>query len=320
MVSDSTFVEREGVNTFATLANRARCLWRETPMHDVGVDGHVEYVTPAGAATGRNIAVQIKSGSSYTNVTNGRITYSPSDKHREYWSSYPLPVILAIYAPTIGSMHWIDVRKAIRLNRASPVKLPLSPVLTPDNFLELFRSGGPLPTEPLPPRGICEEMLSKSSGIRSQISYFDLFVNGLTETGRALYFGMDLYCGILAHKTGYPDVESGDHSFIDDYIEFLIAHNIVVFNYEWFDEAAERWRMTGKFLGRLTIRGEQLLSYIRKLQSSWSKWNRGMYASVTQERFVRILFEEDAQSRFRLIEEYKQDFNALADAADNAAP
>jgi Domain of unknown function (DUF4365) len=54
--------ERLGVNAVAEAIARLGLIWRETPMADVGIDGQIEYVNKEGYATGRMIAVQIKSG------------------------------------------------------------------------------------------------------------------------------------------------------------------------------------------------------------------------------------------------------------------
>jgi hypothetical protein len=42
--------------------------FREQPKHDFGIDAHIETSDANGKGTGRNIAVQIKSGLSYINV------------------------------------------------------------------------------------------------------------------------------------------------------------------------------------------------------------------------------------------------------------
>lgn len=57
--------ERLGVNAVAEAIAKIGQIWRETPMADVGIDGQIEYVSPEGFATGRMIAVQIKSGPSF---------------------------------------------------------------------------------------------------------------------------------------------------------------------------------------------------------------------------------------------------------------
>jgi len=84
-LTDQDFVEREGVNRVAVIVNRARCIWRETFQRDIGIDGHVEYVTPDGLAPGRLVAVQVKSGASrFAHATDHDVPFSPEEKHRRY--------------------------------------------------------------------------------------------------------------------------------------------------------------------------------------------------------------------------------------------
>ena len=64
--------ERLGVNAVAEAMAKVGQIWRETPMADVGIDGQIEYVSPEGFATGRMIAVQIKSGPSFFKENEGK--------------------------------------------------------------------------------------------------------------------------------------------------------------------------------------------------------------------------------------------------------
>ena len=57
--------ERNGILAFSMEVNKLGLIWRETPMVDVGIDGQIELVDDDGNATGRILAVQIKSGASY---------------------------------------------------------------------------------------------------------------------------------------------------------------------------------------------------------------------------------------------------------------
>jgi hypothetical protein len=89
-VPATSFTERSGINAVASIVNDVRCIWRETPLRDVGIDGQVEYVTPAGAATGRLVLVQVKSGASYfESATAESVPFSPKPKHRGYWEGAP---------------------------------------------------------------------------------------------------------------------------------------------------------------------------------------------------------------------------------------
>ncbi|MBV9762230.1 MAG: DUF4365 domain-containing protein [Acidobacteriaceae bacterium] len=90
-------------------------IWRENMIKDVGIDGQIEYVTAAGNATGRLVAVQVKSGSSYfRHDDGGHWTFYPDQKHLLYWERFPIPVILVLHDPATGQLAWTDVRQELR--------------------------------------------------------------------------------------------------------------------------------------------------------------------------------------------------------------
>ncbi|MGN9811131.1 DUF4365 domain-containing protein [Micromonospora sp. BQ11] len=309
-------MEREGVLAFAALANRTRCLWRETPMRDVGIDGHVEYVDPDGNATGRTVAVQIKSGTSYMRTNSSTLQYYCSAKHKEYWSNYPLPVILIIFDPESRNIYWADARREISLERADPIRIPLHRKLTERTFLGIFSSDGPLPASGIPPADLCRRMLNEKSPSTDHVSFFDLFVNGLTEGGYALYFGMEVYVELLEYNLPVYGIGPSDHLFLRRYIELMIALDLARLDYAWFDEVGERLNLTGQVLGKLTSRGRELVRYLHSLEDRWEVWSPDLLISVAQERFVRMDFGWGASRRLELIEKFKEDFSRLTEAGE----
>lgn len=70
--------ERLGIAAVQRYAAHRQQIWRETGTGDVGIDGNLEFVNTDGFATGRIVAVQVKSGRSYFGNT------SPIG-----WKSYP---------------------------------------------------------------------------------------------------------------------------------------------------------------------------------------------------------------------------------------
>jgi len=82
------------------------------PVHqetDVGIDGHIELVD-SGTASGRLVAVQIKSGDSYLVEKEDQFRVPVDEKHLSYWKSYMVPVILVCYSPTKSLAAWTSVR------------------------------------------------------------------------------------------------------------------------------------------------------------------------------------------------------------------
>ena len=65
--TSNNFQERIGVYKVGLKITELGLIFRETPNSDVGIDGQIEYVNSRGEATGKIIAVQIKSGDSYLN-------------------------------------------------------------------------------------------------------------------------------------------------------------------------------------------------------------------------------------------------------------
>lgn len=104
---DRHLVERQGVALVQKLAvSDLRWLFREQNVSDVGVDAHLEILV-AGRATGRLLALQIKSGDSYFAEPVGEgFVYRGDQQHLEYWLDHSLPVIVIICRPAQDEAYW----------------------------------------------------------------------------------------------------------------------------------------------------------------------------------------------------------------------
>ena len=102
--------ERIGVFELAlALAREFQWIFREQPISDVGIDGHIELVTH-GKAQGKLIAVQVKTGDSYLQRTKEGVVFYGDNKHLDYWLNHSLPVLLVVYTPGEQSLRWVDIR------------------------------------------------------------------------------------------------------------------------------------------------------------------------------------------------------------------
>ena len=105
-VPDEHFTEREGVLAVQAFFNGMKWLCREHPTSDVGIDAHVEVVDNE-RATGRLLALQIKSGPSYFSQTDEEgITYYGDQAHLDYWLNHALPVVVVLYQPEEKKAYW----------------------------------------------------------------------------------------------------------------------------------------------------------------------------------------------------------------------
>lgn len=81
-------------------------LFREQPTLDYGIDAQIEVVDGTNV-TGRLLAVQIKSGSSFfAHPTADGWWYYPDAAHVEYWTKHALPVMVVFYEPESETCYW----------------------------------------------------------------------------------------------------------------------------------------------------------------------------------------------------------------------
>lgn len=139
--SQTNSQERFGVNAVAELLVKLGQIWRETPMADVGIDGQIEYVNPEGYATGRMIALQIKSGPSFFKEKDDNWVFYPEEKHRFYWEHFPIPVFIVIHNPETNISYWQNIRYALKTSTTDDSKgilIPKSNILQEINPTVLF--------------------------------------------------------------------------------------------------------------------------------------------------------------------------------------
>lgn len=113
-VNKTYFQERDGVLKVGLIINSLGLIFRETPNADVGVDGMAEYVSDEGNATGKIIGLQIKSGESYFNEKDDYFKFYFDKKHRTYWETFPIPLILLLHNPITNQIYYVDVRHYFR--------------------------------------------------------------------------------------------------------------------------------------------------------------------------------------------------------------
>ncbi len=100
---------QRGVTAVAAAVLKMGWIFRDQPVLDVGLDGHIEIVEE-GVAKGLLIGAQIKSGRSYVNDTNGvSFVLRGTSRHLDYWLHHALPVILVLHDPSDDTCYWGSV-------------------------------------------------------------------------------------------------------------------------------------------------------------------------------------------------------------------
>ncbi|WVK03947.1 DUF4365 domain-containing protein [Xanthomonas campestris pv. olitorii] len=307
--------ERLGVNSVAEAVARMGLIWREIFSADVGIDGHIEYVAPDGAATGRLVAVQIKSGPSFLKEKEGSWIFYPDEKHQFYWERFPLPVLVVLHDPDRGISYWQDVRRHFRtpVAKQAGILVPKGNVLQNAHPNELFQDFAASDEPFLELDGVLGFLIQKKSNNGSfPISFFDLFCNGLTNICRSIYFGMDVALTVAEIKLERIDspfgagVGDAEHEFMFDFIKFLVHQHLADLDFsdcliDWHDR-----QMMPTFMAPLTSRGRALVERIGDLQTEMEKKgaiNTSGELRAVQEDFVQMVFAPSHIKRVVLIDE-----------------
>ncbi|WP_293156145.1 MULTISPECIES: DUF4365 domain-containing protein [unclassified Microcoleus] len=118
--------ERIGVAATNLLFETLGWIFREQPIEDYGIDAHVE-VVESNTATGKLIALQIKSGKSWfkQKTTDGFVFYVNTE-HLEYWQKHSLPVMVVLYDDEEKIAYWqaVNSSNVQKTNKAWKLIIP----------------------------------------------------------------------------------------------------------------------------------------------------------------------------------------------------
>lgn len=277
-VDANYFQERAGVHLVGSLLTAAHLIFRETDHGDVGIDGQAELVDDKGQATGATIAVQIKSGTSYLRDGGDHWKYYPADKHRTYWETFPLPVLLLLHDPGNNNVYWVDARHQLRSDQYKErfLSVPKRNTLSAGSRHALFESCGTAGRGLLMIEEALRHLaLTVNLNASFRLSFLDLFLEGLTDIGRKVFFSAGM-CWDLAETRLPEDSPAGvgmgeaEHEFLDRYIRFLVEQSLAHIDYADILIDVRDRQMSPTILVPLTSRGRQVRDLCRELGSCGS--------------------------------------------------
>ncbi|WP_051336059.1 DUF4365 domain-containing protein [Aquimarina latercula] len=304
IVSENYYKEREGVLKLALELNKYGYVFRETSNGDIGIDGQIEYITDKGNSLGKIVAAQVKSGNSYLHDKGDHYAFYPHEKHKNYWSIFPLPVILFVYYPIDEKIYFTDVRYQLNSPNQLPyIKLNKINYLNEKTALNIFETSGEfsMPYYSIPE--VFDKMLNTiCPNPTFSVSFLDLFTQGLTNICRHIYFSMDLVMTIADYnnKTEFgASIGSTEHEFLHDYAKFIIGQNLATINYsDYLIDWRER-QLQPMFIAPLNNRGFLLLDYIKEIEK---KDKEDLpETTLVRERFIEMkFFSSDDYARLEL--------------------
>jgi len=291
--------ERIGVHYVGLMLAKLGLIFRETSNTDVGIDGQIEYVNNAGEATGRIVAAQIKSGDSYLYEAKKDVdnwTFYLDEKHMNYWEKYPIPVILLVYYPTDDNIYFIDARHYLRANGMINIKIPKSNVLTIVNKDRIFETIGEFNEPFLEIQDVFNQMITKRCDTPDfNISYLDLYLQGLTNMCTQLYFDIAIAMDIAGCRSPYISGGGREYEFLYEYIKFIVSQNLAEVDFsncliEW-DER----QLVPRFLAPLTHRGKTLIEFINSIEIDYPTIMPE--TQLVQERLMELVFDTYSYNR-----------------------
>lgn len=100
--------ERIGVAICEIKFNSYGWIFREQHVQDKGIDAQIEIIDDSKPEPCcRLAALQIKTGESYfKEKSENFITFRTDEKHIDYWTTYPLPVVIVLRNPIDKKIYW----------------------------------------------------------------------------------------------------------------------------------------------------------------------------------------------------------------------
>jgi hypothetical protein len=314
--------ERVGISSVALALAKLGLIWRETPMADVGIDGQVEHVSSDGLATGRLLAAQVKSGPSYFHDHDTHWHFYPEGRHRVYWERFPIPVILFLHDPENGVTYWCDARQWLRSPETSKnayIAIPKTHRLdqtTPEQLFAVIGFGTDAFMEV--PDVLRHMIRTRCPNASFPVSFFELFVHGLTNICRTLYFSMDVAMNVAESNLARAEAPTGvgigpsEHDFLFSYSRFVVSQHLADVDFadcliDWLDR-----ELQPTFFAALTSRGRELVSVISehedRFRETGSLHGHQAGVRVAQETLIGVVMTPGTAARFSLVTEFIKAF------------
>lgn len=258
--------ERLGVLEVGLIFTELGFIFRETSNTDTGIDGFIEEVNEKKEATGRILALQIKSGESYFHDHGDHFVFYTDESHIKYWKLYPLPVMLCIHNPKTQETFFKHI-KSHSQNLSNKIIIPKNQILSKDNKECILEILGGYSSQYHSIPELYELMKNNKISVgKSYVSFMDLFIGGLTNLCYDLYCDTSVLSNLLdiRGKQKWIHIGQKEHEFFWHFLKFITIENLVRIN---FDACLFNWvenSMDPQILASLTFRGREYINFVEQ--------------------------------------------------------
>ena len=256
--------ERRGVYAVADILTQMGYIFRETSNSDTGIDGYVEEVNDNNEASGRLLALQIKSGKSYLHDNGDHFTFYADESHVKYWRLYPIPVVLCVHNPETGITYFQLIKRHSH-DLSTKILIPKANILSPNKKEDIFKQIAGISSAYHTTEELYEIMNSQRITLEhGYVSFMDLFVGGLTNSCSDLFCDISVLSNLVDLRGKSPVFHIGDSelNFLWEFIKFISIENLAVVN---FDACLYDWEermVVPQILVSLTYRGILYRDYV----------------------------------------------------------
>jgi len=140
-IHQNSITDRVGVQAVGEQFERAGYIFREQTVSDYGIDAQIE-VVEGETVTGKLIALQIKTGSSWFKETTSQgYVFRGDNEHLKYWIEHSLPVLIILHDPETHLSYWqsIKTESVIPTGKGWKIIVPENQRINPGMDVDLKR-------------------------------------------------------------------------------------------------------------------------------------------------------------------------------------
>ncbi len=270
-MQDKQLLDQEGLGFITQQFAQVGCTINEY-HREVGIDAILEIRDDSYKSSGKFVAIQLKSGESFFKHQDEHVYYYYiDDVHVTYWLKCCLPILFIIYNPALRRAFWSRIEKnnLILTGKMYKVLIPKEndlSLITKNILYQMFF--GKLYDEETQFEEVYKELgkLRYHETKKLFVSGLELFINGLMDSCKQLYFHTDLYLQIMQKKMDKTDLSGCSfptNGFFENYFTILNYHNLIQGNFGFETETLNQRLMLPIFIKPLSLNGLKFCDYLR---------------------------------------------------------
>jgi hypothetical protein len=149
IINVSTRIGEQGITIIKDIIEKnLKWLFRQNHLeHDFGIDGYMDVISEKGQVTGKSIAFQLKTGTSFFNEENEiGYVFRGESKHLNYYLNLDIPIIIIILNNISKVAYWeiFNASKTEKAGNSWKLTIPKNQKLNFSSKSELLKHIGPI--------------------------------------------------------------------------------------------------------------------------------------------------------------------------------